>query len=90
MPGVAKILFDGGARLMPAQNQYDRELVFEEAEFFARRHGRATLELGQQAMSIRPASSGETCSGCSKPLGSLIFAVGLRMFCRRCARRTSR
>jgi hypothetical protein len=90
MPGVAKILFDGGARLMPAQNHYDRELVFEEAEFFARRHGRATLELGQQAMSIRPASDGETCSGCSKSLGSLIFAVGMRLFCRRCARRASR
>lgn len=89
MAGVAKILFDGGARLMPAQNRYDRELVFEEAEFFARRHGRATLELDRRAMSIRPASVGETCTGCSKPLGSLIFAVGARQLCRRCARRTS-
>jgi hypothetical protein len=90
MAGVAKILFDGGARLMPAQNQYDRELVFEEAEFFARRHGRATLELGRRAMSIRLATNGETCSTCMKALGSLIFAVGVQQLCRRCARRASR
>jgi hypothetical protein len=90
MAGVARILFDGGARLMPAQNRYDRELVFEEAEFFARRHGRATLELDRQAMSIRPATNGEICSKCQKTLGSLIFALGDRYLCRRCARRTPR
>jgi hypothetical protein len=90
MTAVAKIVFEGGARLMPAQNHYDRELVFEEAEFFARRHGRATLELGRREMSIRVAAEGETCTTCSKPLGSLIFAVGTQLLCRRCARRASR
>jgi hypothetical protein len=37
---------------MPAQNGYDRELVFEEAECAARRYGRATLELDRHAMLI--------------------------------------
>src|SRR5258706_14713422 len=36
MNGIARISFIGGARLMPARNGYDRELVFDEAEFCAR------------------------------------------------------
>lgn len=61
---------------MPAQNRYDRELVFEEAEFFARRHGRATLELDRLALQIGVAASGDaaTCAKCAQPLASLFFS----------------
>ncbi len=77
---------------MPAQNRYDRELVFEEAEFFARRHGRATLELDRLALQIGVAASGEaaTCAKCAQPLASLFFSVGDRSLCRRCARKSTR
>ena len=35
MNGIARISFCGGERVMPARNGYDRELVFDEAEFCA-------------------------------------------------------
>ena len=92
MNGVARISFDGGARLMPANSRYDRELVFEEAEFFARRHGKATLELNRSSMLVSsdPREHGRACSKCGKPLGTLWFGVDAVLVCRRCARRTTR
>lgn len=89
MPEVAKISFEGGARLMPAQNQYDRELVFEEAEFFARRHGRVTLEFDRTAMQICITADEDACAKCRKPLAGMRFACGEWLLCRRCARRTA-
>lgn len=92
MNGVARISFEGGARLMPAQNQYDRELVFEEAEFFARRHGKATLELNRRALLIRAVGGGSraTCAQCDQQVGPLCFDVGGRLLCRRCVRKSAR
>jgi hypothetical protein len=92
MNGVARISFAGGARLMPAQNRYDRELVFEEAEFFARRHGKATLEMNRWSMlvSAEPQQSERGCFKCGKPIGSLWFGLDARWICRRCARKTTR
>jgi hypothetical protein len=91
MHGVARISFEGGARLMPARNRYDQELVFEEAEFCARRHGKAILELNRHAMSIRAASAGlpEACAKCAR-LASVLFALGGDTLCRRCARKFAR
>ena len=53
MHGIARLTFSGGERLMPARNGYDRELVFDEAEFCAKRHGEVRLELSSIAMLIR-------------------------------------
>ncbi len=91
MHGVARISFEGGARLMPARNRYDQELVFEEAEFCARRHGKATLELNRRAMSIHTASSGlpEACAKCAR-LANVLFALDDDILCRRCARKFAR
>ncbi|MEO8601780.1 MAG: hypothetical protein ABI629_04295 [bacterium] len=90
MHGIARISFSGGARVMPARNGYDRELVFEEAECCARRHGEAHLELGSAAMLIRLASDPvHTCGRCGKPVDRLDFAIGLRHLCRRCARQSA-
>src|SRR5215470_8224492 len=62
MSGIARISFTGGARLMPARNGYDRELVFDEAEFCARRHGSARLEFDRSAMLISVAlTDAPTC-----------------------------
>ena len=92
MNGIARLTFRGGERLMPVRSGYDRELVFEEAEFFARRHGRATLELDRLALQIGVAASGDaaTCAKCAQPLASLFFSVGDRHLCRRCARKSTR
>lgn len=92
MNGIAKISFTGGERLMPARNGYDRELVFEEAECCARRHGQARLELSRSAMLIRVAAGDapDLCARCGRPADRLTFAVGNRTLCRRCARQSAR
>lgn len=91
MNGIARISFHGGERLMPARNGYDRELVFDEAEFCARRHGRARLELSHNAMLISVVSEPPAdCGRCGKPAERLTFALGDRDLCRRCARQSAR
>lgn len=91
MNGIARISFSGGARLMPARNGYDRELVFDEAEFCARRHGEVRLELTRTAMTISTVN-GESadCGRCGKPTERLMFALAGRTLCRRCARQSAR
>lgn len=90
MNRLARINFNGGSRLMPARNRYDRELVFEEAEFCARRHGAITLELGGAALHIEP-SAGATkpCAMCGEAIGNLVFSLPKGALCGRCARRLS-
>ena len=92
MHGIARISFAGGARLMPARNGYDRELVFDEAEFCARRHGAARLELDRAAIliSVAAAEAAEICARCRKVADRLTFALGNRLLCRRCARQSAR
>ena len=91
MNGIARISFSGGERLMPARNGYDRELVFDEAEFCARRHGHARLELNRSAILIRVVDDVPApCARCAKPADRLTFAFGDRMLCRRCARQSAR
>lgn len=92
MNGIARISFTGGARLMPARNGYDRELVFEEAEFCARRHGRVRLELEHSAMTISVADGKALthCVRCGLPAERLLFAGARGTLCRRCARQSAR
>lgn len=91
MNGIAKIIFSGGERLMPARNGYDRELVFDEAEFCARRHGQARLEIDRNAMLISIVSGTPAeCARCGKSADRLTFALGDRKLCRRCARQSAR
>lgn len=91
MHGIAKITFSGGERLMPARNGYDRELVFDEAECCAKRHGEVRLELSTGAVLIRPAGSPPiACAVCERPIDRIDFALGPRHLCRRCVRRSAR
>lgn len=91
MHGIARISFSGGARLMPARNGYDRELVFEEAECCARRHGEVRLELGRAALLVRAAGGLDLrCARCDRAVDRLAFAFGPRSLCPRCARLTAR
>ena len=65
---------------MPARNGYDRELVFDEAEFCARRHGQARLELDRNAMliSIARRHAGRCARAAASPADRLTFALGDR------------
>jgi hypothetical protein len=91
MHGIAKLTFSGGERLMPARNGYDRELVFDEAECCARRHGEARLELSSSAVLIRLAAGPTApCARCQQPIDRVDFTLGAQHLCRRCVRVSAR
>jgi hypothetical protein len=53
---------------MPARSEYDREPVFEQAEFYARRHGTVRLELDRREMLISRVTGQATrpCGHCGE------------------------
>jgi len=89
MGQVAHIRYDGGALLLPAQNPYDRELVFEEAESCARRHGTVDVQFGRKEMWVRSAAldARDPCEECREPVGLLSFLVDHHHLCAHCAKR---
>lgn len=88
MSQVAHIRFDGGALMLPAQDPYDREVVFEEAEFCARRHGSVGMQLGRRQIlvSAAPAEARKACEVCRHPVGLMSFVVDRRRLCSHCAK----
>jgi hypothetical protein len=88
MNDIARIQFDHGALVMPARSGYDRELVFEQAEFYARRHGQVRLELDRREMLVSVVTGLATgpCSACGQREAALSFVVGRRRLCRHCIR----
>lgn len=86
---VAKISFDAGALLLPANDPYDREVVFEQADFYARRHGSVAVQIGGAFMRVRSGGSGDVCVRCHEGLRSVSFEVGARHFCAQCAKRAA-
>jgi hypothetical protein len=88
MGQVAHIRYDGGAVLLPAQDPYDREVVFEEAEFCARHHGTVGVQVGRKQMRVSqsPADARRPCDACRQPMGVLTFLVDRRPLCAHCAK----
>lgn len=88
MGQVAHIRYDGGAVLLPAQDPYEREVVFEEAEFCARRHGTVGVQVGQKQMRVSPSAADgrRPCYACRQPMGMLTFLVDRRPYCAHCAK----
>lgn len=89
MGQVAHIRYDGGALLLPAQDPYDREVVFEEAEFWARRRGTVGLQLGRKQMRISSSAvdARVACATCHQPVGVTRFLIDRQCVCSQCARR---
>jgi len=89
---TATIRFDSGSLSLPANDPYEREVVFEQADSYVRRHGAASVQLGDVELRVtrsRRASSA-TCTRCHHPLRAVIFAVAERRFCVRCAEHAAR
>lgn len=89
---VAKIHFGAGALLLPANDPYDRELVFEQADFYARRYGAVDMEVGHAQMRAARSTGepGLACARCRERLRSVSFEVGERRFCTQCAKDVAR
>ncbi len=87
MNGVARISFENGALLMPARNAYDQELIFQEAESYARRHGQVKLEVQSQKMLITfPTSEDDSlCDRCAQRVRMVVTMASTHL-CLRCAR----
>lgn len=88
MNSVARISYRGGALVMPARSLYDRELVFEQAEFYARRDGAAKLELNRQEVVVSVVNEGRerACTRCGAKERQLAFVSSGHTLCRHCAR----
>ena len=86
MGQIAHIRYEGGALLLPAQDPYDRELVFEEAESCARRHGSVGVQVGRKQMRINLSDSKAPCESCRHPVGLLSFVIDQHRFSRHCAK----
>lgn len=89
---IAKITFDAGALVLPAKDPYDRELVFEQADFYARRHGAVAVQIGRAT--IRAARTGVQrglmCSSCHEVVRSVSFQLERQVLCTACAKNAAR
>lgn len=92
MHQIARIRSAGSAVLLPAENAYDCELVFEEAEFAARRHGAAGLKIGRTEMRVAcsQAQCGAPCARCGTPIRIVSYLVAGRRICTGCAKHAIR
>jgi hypothetical protein len=87
---IAQIRSEHGALLLPAGDPYDRELVFQEAEFRARRHGTVGLRIGSAEMRVACSElhSRVQCAGCLRSVGSVSYVVHGQRLCTNCAKRS--
>jgi len=90
MHQIARIRSAGNAVLLPAENAYDRELIFEEVEFAARRHGAAGLKVGGTEMRVTCSQKqrGVPCTRCGTPVRIVSYLLGRRRLCANCAKDT--
>jgi hypothetical protein len=89
---IAHIRSEQGALLLPAAEPYDQELVFEEAEFRARRYGTVGLQVGATDMRLACSSAegSVSCEDCLQPIGHITYFVDRRRLCARCGKHSLR
>jgi hypothetical protein len=91
MTQIAQIRSDGGALLLPARDAYDREIVFEQAEFYARRDGAVDLQIGHSAMRVARSGGWDTpCMHCHRPVGMVSYLFHTRRLCTNCVKHSLR
>ena len=88
MKGIARLSFDNGGLFLPVKTPYEREVLFEYADQYAKRHGRVRLEIDRRECIVRlRGEQPETCVTCGHRVDGVAYAVGARTLCRLCARR---
>jgi hypothetical protein len=90
MKGVARISFHGGALFVPVKTPYDREVLFEHLDLYAKRHGTVRVELNRREWLVSSRSDAEnapSCTECDRRLEALTYALGGRTLCGFCAKR---
>jgi len=91
MSEVATIHFDAGVLRLPANDPYERELLFEQANFYARRHGTVRVQFDDGKMRVARSTSkaGMGCACCHHALRAVSVQVGERLFCIHCAKQAA-
>ena len=91
MKGVARISFQGGGLFLPVKTPYEREVLFEHVDRYAKRHGRVRVELNRREWNVHLSNGHpERCGVCNRGLDNLTYALGGRSLCIVCARRELR
>lgn len=89
MKDVAHISFEGGGMIVSAQTRYERQLLFEHAETYTKRHGSVRLDVNRRHWTIsRLDGEGEMCVSCSGWLDRLTYRFQGQTLCGKCARRS--
>lgn len=88
MKDIARLVFPDGGVVLPVKTPYDREVLFEYADQFAKRHGRVRIELGRTRCVARLCTGRhEHCASCGCRLDRVSYALSAQTLCRFCARR---
>ncbi len=88
MKGIARLSFHDGGLFLPVKTPYEREILFEYADEYARRHGCVRLEVDRSECIVRlRGEQPEACTVCGQRLDRVTYAMGARTLCRFCARR---
>lgn len=92
MSHIAQIRSDGGSLLLPARDAYEREVVFEQAEFYARREGTVNLQIDNSELRVSRSGQREDtpCARCHRPLGLVSYLIGARRLCTHCIKHSLR
>ena len=87
---VATIRAFENAIVLPAADDYDRQLVLQAAQSFARRHGASTLIIGGTQVQLvcgnLPRAS--LCAGCRQPVMRIAYRLAADLLCAGCMRRS--
>jgi len=87
MKGIARLSFQNGGLFLPIKTPYEREVIFEYADQYAKRYGLVRLEIDRCECVVRlRGEKPETCVTCGQRLGAVAYAVAAQTFCRLCAR----
>jgi len=87
MGNVARIYAQGGTLTFDADIPYDRQLLFEQASWYAKRQGSVKLDVDgvewSVSASLRPHAR---CTDCGDRLPSVSYVHQEQVLCPRCAR----
>ena len=83
---MARISGAGGVLVVPANTPYERELLIEHVDAYAKQHGWVRLEFDRGECEV-PVGVGEApaCSSCHRRLDKLAFWLDRRTTCDQCA-----
>jgi hypothetical protein len=87
MTNVARIFVQGGTLTFDADVPYDQQLLFEQADRYARWQGSVQLLLDDVQWTVSvPRRAARGCSSCGARMPALIYSHQRRCLCARCAR----